>query len=72
MLVTFHNSSSQTKTISLRSSGLWFWKGTSVEVAPAATRHLLARFESPEVGDILMRFEAESPQDSRDVQHRPH
>ena len=61
MLVTFHNSSSQTKTITFRSSSLVLER-ESVAVAPAATRHLLARFESPEVGDILMRFEAESPQ----------
>ena len=45
VLVTIHNSSSQTVMLSLRSSGLVIDR-SNLEVAPAATRHLLAHIKS--------------------------
>ena len=59
ILVTFHNASPRTKTISLRSSGLVL-DSDNLEATPSATRHLLARVPSPEVGDVPVSFEVES------------
>ena len=58
VLVTIHNSSSQTVMLSLRSSGLVIDR-SNLEVAPAATRHLLAHIKSPEVEHVTVRLEVE-------------
>lgn len=50
LLLTLHNSTSKTTTLSLRSSGLRM-EVDSVEVAPSATRHLLAHIDAPETGE---------------------
>lgn len=50
LLLTLHNSTSKTTTLSLRSSGLKVEVDT-LEVAPSATRHLLAQIDSPETGE---------------------
>ena len=48
LLLTLHNATSETRMLSLRSSGLRLAADT-LEVAPSATRHLLARIDSPAV-----------------------
>lgn len=50
ILLTFHNATPEPRTLSLRSSGLKLEVDT-LEVAPAATRHLLAQIDSPEAGE---------------------
>ena len=50
LLLTLHNATSKTRVLSLRSSGLKLEVDT-LEVGPAATRHLLAHIDSPETGD---------------------
>ena len=50
ILLTLHNPTSEARRLSLRSSGLRM-EVDSVEVAPSATRHLLAHFDSPETGE---------------------
>ena len=50
LLLTLHNSTGKTRMLSLRSSGLKLEVDT-VEVAPSATRHLLAHIDAPETGE---------------------
>ena len=50
ILLTLHNSTSRTRMLSFRSSGLRLEVDT-LEVAPSATRHLLAHIDSPETGE---------------------
>ena len=49
LLLTLHNSTSETRMLSLGSSGLRLEVAT-LEMAPSATRHLLAQIDSPETG----------------------
>ena len=50
LLLTLHNSTSETRMLSLLGSGLRL-EADTLEVAPAATRHLLAQIDSPETGE---------------------
>ena len=50
LLLSLHNPTSETRMLSLGSSGLRLEVDT-LEVAPSATRHLLARIDSPKTGD---------------------
>lgn len=59
LLITLHNSTSKSRMLSLRSSGLRL-EADSLEVAPSATRHLLAHIDSPETGEGAARLEVES------------
>lgn len=50
ILLTLHNPTSEARRLSFRSSGLRM-EVDSVEVAPSATRHLLAHVDAPKTGD---------------------
>ena len=50
LLLTLHNATSKTRVLSLRSSGLRL-EADRLELAPSATRHLLARIDSSETGE---------------------
>ena len=50
ILLTLHNSTSETRMFSLGSSGLRLEVDT-LELAPSTTRHLLAQIDSPETGE---------------------
>ena len=50
LLLTLHNSTSETRMLSLGSSGLRL-EADTLELAPSATRHLLARIDSRETGE---------------------
>jgi len=49
LLLTLHNATSETRMLTLRSSGLRL-EADSLEMAPSATRHLLAHIDAPETG----------------------
>ena len=59
LLLTLHNATSKTRMLSLRSSGLRLEVDT-LEVAPSATRHLMARIDSPDAGDGVALLAVES------------
>lgn len=50
LLLTLHNSTSETRMLSLLGSGLRL-EGDTLEVAPSTTRHLLAQVDAPETGE---------------------
>ncbi|MDE2665460.1 MAG: CehA/McbA family metallohydrolase [Acidobacteriota bacterium] len=50
LLLTLHNSTSETRMLSLLGSGLRL-EGDTLEVAPSTTRHLLAQIDAPETGE---------------------
>ena len=51
LLLTLHNSTSKTRMLSLRTCGGLRLEVDTLEVAPSATRHLLAQIDSPDAGD---------------------
>jgi hypothetical protein len=59
LLLTLYNSTSKARRLSLRSSGLKLEVET-LEVAPSATRHLLAQIDSPEPGEGEARLSVAS------------